>query len=325
MPVLPPWVSDPAGPSAREIVPLYWTMFGAAVLVLAIVDGALIWSGIRYRERPGVAAKQFHGHNLLELAWTVIPTIMVVAFSLLSFQRLLVINDVDAGAQMTIKVHARQWTFGFEYPPAYKDASFVTRDGRTLLAAQELHIPVNTKVRLEITSGDVIHSFWVPNLGGKKDAVPGRTTTLSLEADRAGAYKGQCFEFCGDGHADMLLMVVAHPAGEYAAWAKSAVAAADLLLDPATQKGRELFLSLACAGCHTVQGTSAAGKVGPELTHIAKDPGHKIAGILGPVNAENLRRWIKDPQNEKPGTVMPTLGLDDATIDDIVKWLLTLK
>lgn len=322
MPVLPPWMNDPAGPVAREIAPLYWIMFGAAVVVLAIVDGALIWSGIRYRERPGVPAKQFHGHNLLELAWTVIPTIMVVTFTVLSFQRLLILNDVDTGADMTIKVHARQWTFTFEYP---KEQMFTLRDGTALRVAQELHIPANAKVKLEITSQDVIHSFWVPNLGGKKDAVPGRTTTLWLEADRPGQFKGQCFEFCGDGHADMLIHVTAHPKSEYAAWAKSAVDDANLQIDPSTQKGRELFLSLACAGCHTVQGTSAAGKVGPDLSFIAKDPSHKIAGVLAPVNAENLRRWIADPQKEKPGTAMPKLGLDDATIGEIVKWLLTRK
>jgi cytochrome c oxidase subunit 2 len=318
-------VSDPAGVTAKEIVPLYWLMFGVAVVVLAIVDGALIWSGIKYRERPGVPARQFHGHNLLELAWTVIPTIIVVTFSVLSFQQLLKINvDADTPADMTIKVHARQWSFQFEYPQAYKDAKFVTRDGKTLLAAQELNIPVNTKVKLEITSQDVIHSFWIPNLGGKKDAVPGRTTYLSLDAERAGTYKGQCFEFCGEGHADMLLIVVAHRQTEYAAWAKDAVAQADLLLDPATQKGRELFLSLACVGCHTVAGTPAAGKVGPDLTHVASKK-DIAGGRLSPVNAETLHRWIKDPQKEKPGTVMPTLGLDDATVDQIVKWLLTLK
>lgn len=322
MPVLPPWVSDPAGPVAREIVPLYWIMFGAAVLVLAIVDGALIWSGIRFRERPGVPAKQFHGHNGLELAWTVIPTVMVVTFSILSFQRLLTINDVDTGVNMTVKVQARQWAFTFEYP---KEQMFLLKDGSPLQAAQELHIPVDTKIKLEITSQDVIHSFWVPNLGGKKDAVPGRTTTLWLQADRPGEFKGQCFEFCGDGHADMLIRVVAHPKGEYGTWAKRAVDEASAAVNPDTAKGRQLFLSLACAGCHVVAGTTAQGKVGPELTHIAKDPSHKIAGILSPVNAENLHRWIKDPQKEKPGTVMPTLGLDDATVDEIVKWLLTLK
>ncbi len=322
MPVLPPWVSDPAGPVAREIVPLYWILFGAAVVVLAIVDGGLIYAGIKFRERPGVAAKQFHGHNMLELAWTVIPTLMVITFSVLSFQRLLVLNDVDTNAEMTVKVIARQWSFSFQYPA---EQTFKLKDGTALQTAQEMHIPVDTKVKLEITSQDVIHAFYVPNLGGQKDAVPGRTTTLWIQADRVGSFKGQCAEFCGDGHADMLITVVAHPKSEYAAWAASAVADADRLNDPATKEGRELFLSLACAGCHTVAGTAAAGKVGPELTHIAADPTHKIAGIISPVNAENLRRWIKDPQKEKPGTVMPTLGLDDATIDKIVSWLLTLK
>lgn len=323
MPVLPPWVSDPAGPVAREIVPLYWLMFGVAVVVLAIVVGALIYSGIKFRERPGVLARQFHGHDLLEILWTVIPTVIVITFSVLSFQRLLVLNDIDTGAEMTIKVEARQWQFQIEYPPSFRDASLMTRDGKPLRAGSEINIPVNTKVKLEITSQDVIHSVWIPNLGGKKDAVPGLVTGLWLEADRAGTFKGQCYEFCGDGHANMLLTVVAHPKSEYAAWAKSAIEEANLLLDPATARGRELFLSLACAACHTVKGTSAGGKVGPELTRIGSKA--DIAGVLRPVNEENLKRWIRDPKAVKPGTLMPTLGLDDDTIDQIVKWLRTLK
>lgn len=320
MPVPPPWVSDPAGAVARQIVPLYWIMFGAAIVVLAIVDGALIYAGIKFRERPGVPAKQFHGHNLLELAWTVIPTIMVITFSVLSFQRLLVLNDVDTGAQMTMKVLARQWSFTFEYP---NEQMFKLSDGTPLQTAEEMHIPVDTKVKLEITSQDVIHAFYVPTLGGEKDAVPGRTTTMWIQADHPGTFKGQCAEFCGQGHADMLITVVAHPKAEYAGWAASAVADADRLNSPATKEGRQLFLSLACAGCHTVAGTPAAGKVGPELTHVASLP--SIVGILSPVNAQNLHTWIKDPQKVKPGTIMPTLGLDDATIDKIVSWLLTLK
>jgi cytochrome c oxidase subunit 2 len=322
MPILPPWVSDPAGPSAREIVPLYWIMFAAAVIVLAIVDGALIWSGIKYRERPGVPARQFHGHNLLELAWTVIPTIMVISFSVLSFQRLLILNDVDTGADMTIKVQARQWTFGFEYPKDYKGASFITSDATPLTGAEELHIPVNTKVKLEMTSQDVIHSFWIPNLGGKKDVVPGRTTFLSLQADRAGEFKGQCFEFCGDGHADMLLRVVVHPTSDYANWVKTAVADYNRRNSPETKAGRELFKSLACAGCHTIDGLTA-GKVGPPLTHIASK--RDIAGVLSPVNEENLRKWIANPPGVKPGTQMPNLGLDQDTIGKIVQFLLTQK
>ncbi len=322
MPVLPPWVSDPAGASAKEIVPLYWFMFGAAVLVLAIVDGALIWSGIKYRERPGVPARQFHGHNLLELAWTVIPTIMVVTFTILSFQRLLVLNDVDTGAEMTIKVHARQWTFNFEYPQTYQGTTFVTSDGTPFTSAEQVDIPANTKVKLEITSQDVIHSFWVPNLGGKKDAVPGRTTTLSLESDRPGTFKGQCFEFCGDGHADMLLLVVAHPKAEYATWAKNAVAEYNRRNSPETKAGRELFKSLACAGCHTIQGLTG-GKVGPELTHVASKG--DIAGVLRPLDEANMTKWIANPPAVKPGTQMPNYNLDQDTIAKLVQFLLTQK
>lgn len=316
---LPPWVGDPAGAAAREIAPLYWTMFGAAVLVLAVVLGALVWSGIRYRERPGVAAKQFHGHDRLELLWTVIPTVMVVTFTLLSFQRLLVLNDVEAGTEMTIKVEARQFAFTFTYPD---EAMFRTREGAPLRTVRELHIPVGTRIKLEITSTDVIHSFAVPTLGGKKDAVPGRTTYLQIEADRPGEYKGQCFEFCGAGHADMLITAVVHPREEYAAWARQAVAAADLRLDPATKEGRDLFVKGACAGCHTIQDLTA-GRVGPDLTRIASR--QSIAGVLSPVNEENLTRWITKPSAVKPGTQMPDLGLDPDTVSKIVKFLLTQK
>ncbi|MBU6423349.1 MAG: cytochrome c oxidase subunit II [Chloroflexi bacterium] len=323
MPIQPPWTTDPAGPVAREIAPLYWIMFAAAVIVLIVVDGGLIYAGIRFRERPGVPAKQFHGNNLLELAWTVIPTLMVVTFSVLSFQRLLVLNDVNTGAAMTITVIARQWQFSYRYPnePRYKLA-----DGSILTTATDLHIPANTKIKLDITSQDVIHAFYIPPLGGQKDAVPGRTTTLWIEADHPGTYKGQCAEFCGSGHADMLINVVAHPKDQYAAWVASAVKSANEAAaagGPQVAAGRQLFLSLPCAGCHTIAGTSAQGKVGPELTHIASLD--SIVGILKPVNAQNLHTWIKDPQKVKPGTIMPTLGLDDATIDKIVTYLLTLK
>jgi cytochrome c oxidase subunit 2 len=319
MPVLP-WVNDPAGPVAREIVPLYWLMFAAAAVVLAIVLGALVYSGIRFRERPGHTAHQMHGHNLLELAWTVIPTIMVIGFSVLSFQRLLILSDVQTDADMTIKVHARQWTFDFTYP---NEDMFRTRDNNPLIVPQRLDIPVNTKVALEITSEDVIHSFHVSNLGGKIDAVPGRTTRLWLEADRVGEFKGQCFEFCGDGHADMLINVVVHPQNEYAAWAESAVAEANLLLDPATAQGRELFRTLACSGCHTLRPLTAGIFPGaPDLTNIGSRP--QIAGVL-PMSVENLERWILNPQQEKPGTAMPDLNLDAETARAIAQFLFTRK
>lgn len=315
-----PWVNDPAGPLASEIVPVYWIMFGLAVLVLIIVDGALIYAGIKFRERPGRVAKQFHGHNLLELTWTVIPTAMVIFLAVISFDRLLYINDADSASEMTVQVEGRQWTFVYTYPD---EPLFRTANSGPLQGAEELHIPVNTKVKLELSARDVIHSFWVPQLGGKKDAVPGRATDMWLMADRTGTFKGQCTEFCGDGHADMLITVVVHDRADFEAWAREAVAAFDRRDSPEAREGRELFMSLPCAGCHTIAGTPAQGRFpgAPELTSFATQ--EMIADVLE-LNEENLARWLADPPAVKPGTQMPDLGLDEETIDALVQYLLTL-
>jgi cytochrome c oxidase subunit II len=317
-----PWPNDPQGPQAKSIAELYWIMFVAAVIVLAIVDGGIIYAGIKFRERPGHVAKQFHGQNFLELTWTVIPTLMVVSFSVLSWQKLDFINNSRGGdVGMVIQAQGQQWQWQFSYP---HDDRFKLLDGSYLVSSEELHIPVGVKVRIELSSKDVIHSFWVPSIGGKKDAVPGRATELWIQADKVGTYKGQCLEFCGDGHADMLITLVAHSVSDYSAWAKSAIDDADRINKPETKVGRELFFSLACVGCHTIKGTPAGGKVGPELTHLMSKK--SIAGgLLSPVNEENLTRWISNPPAVKPGTLMPNLGLSQQQVHDIVQFLLTLK
>ncbi|MEP6693247.1 MAG: cytochrome c oxidase subunit II [Chloroflexota bacterium] len=317
-----PWPNDPQGPQAKQIADLYWIMFAAAVLVLAIVDGALIYAGIKFRERPGHVAKQFHGQNFLELTWTVIPTLMVVSFSVLSWQKLDFINNTRSGdVGMVIQAQGAQWAWTFSYP--HQD-QFKLLDGSYLQTGQELHIVVGTKVRIELSAKDVIHSFWIPSIGGKKDAVPGRATELWIQADKPGTYKGQCLEFCGEGHADMLITLVAHPQNEYGTWAQQAVKDANVFLDPQTKVGRELFFSLACVGCHTIKGTTAAGKIGPELTHLMSKK--SIAGgVLAPVNEENLTKWVSNPPAVKPGTLMPNLGLSQQQVHDIVLFLQTLK
>ena len=319
-----PWPLDPRGAQAESIAFLYWIMFGAAAVVLAIVVGALTYSGIKFRDRPGRVAQQIHGQNTLELIWTVVPTLMVISFTVMSWDRLNVINNVDAGSAMTVKVEGAQWSWAFTYPD---QQLFKLKDGSTIVTGERLDIPVGTKVKLELTAKDVIHSFWVPNIGGKKDAVPGHTTSMWIQADQPGTYKGQCTEFCGDGHADMLITVVAHPQSEYAAWAASEVQLQNLLNDPATQAGRDAFLAGACAGCHTVKGTKAAGKVGPELTHLMSKQPSNIAGVLSPINQENLTRWVRNAPSVKPGTLMPKFegAIPDDQINQIVQWLLTLK
>ncbi|HEX9495866.1 MAG TPA: cytochrome c oxidase subunit II [Candidatus Limnocylindria bacterium] len=316
-----PWPNDPQGPLARSIADLYWLMFAVAVVVLAIVVGALVVAGIRFRERPGHAARQYHGNNLLELIWTIVPTLLVISFSVLSFQRLALVNDVDSGAAMTIKAEGKQWVWSFQYPA---DPKFQLKDKTYLSQPEELHIVAGQKVKIELSSVDVIHAFYVPKLGGQKDAVPGRNTVMWIQADRPGTYAGQCIEFCGTGHADMLITVVAHNAADYAAWAAKAVADADRFSDPAVAKGKQLFTTLACAGCHTIQGLTG-GKVGPDLSHEAskKTP---IAGVAGlDVTEANLKKWIANPPAVKPGTLMPNLGLDQPTIDALVQFILTLR
>ena len=317
-----PWPNDPQGPQAKAIADLYWIMFAAAVLVLAIVDGALIYAGIKFRERPGHVAKQFHGQNFLELTWTVIPTLMVVSFSVLSWQKLDFINNTRGGdVGMVVQAQGQQWQWTFSYP---HEDRFKLIDGSYLRTSEELHITVGTKVRVELSAKDVIHSFWIPSIGGKKDAVPGRATELWIQADKPGTYKGQCLEFCGDGHADMLITIVAHPQNEYATWAKTAIDDANRLNDPRTKAGRDTFLASACVGCHTVKGTTAGGKIGPDLSHIASAKGI-AGGALSPVNEENLTRWIHNPPAVKPTTTMPNYNLSDQQVHDIVQWLLTLK
>src|SRR5437773_2762930 len=322
-----PWPADPESPMARSIADLYWVMFGAAVIVLAIVVGALVIAGIRFRERPGHQARQYHGNNVLELVWTVVPTLMVIAFSVLSFQRLALVNDVDSGAAMTVKAEGQQWVWNFTYPA---EARFQLTDKTYLSQQVELHVPVGQKIKIELSSKDVIHAFYVPKLGGQKDAVPGRETSTWIQADRPGTYAGQCIEFCGTGHADMLITVVAQNPADYDAWLAGALKDANRFSDPAVAKGKQLFTTLACAGCHTIQGLTNA-KIGPDLTHIAsqKTPIGGIAGL--DVNEANLTKWISNAPSLKPGVVMPVFSnraggpLDDATIGSIVQFLLTLK
>jgi cytochrome c oxidase subunit 2 len=247
---------------------------------------------------------------------------MVVSFSVLSWQKLDFINNTRGGdVGMVIHAEGVQWAWNFSYP---QEDRFRLNDGSHLTDAQELHIPVGTKVRIELSAKDVIHSFWVPSLGGKKDAVPGRATDLWLQADRPGTYKGQCLEFCGDGHADMLITLVAHPVSEYAAWIDEAKTRANRFTSEETKRGRELFRSLACAGCHTIDGLTAGKFAGaPNLTHFASE--QDIAGVLSPVDETNLRRWLADPPAVKPGTAMPNLGLSEQQITDLVNFLLVLE
>ncbi|WP_197416452.1 MULTISPECIES: cytochrome c oxidase subunit II [unclassified Massilia] len=194
---------------------------------------------------------------------------------------------------------------------------------REFSTANELHIPVGRPVVVTLRSEDVIHSLWIPNLQGKKDLIPGRTATLRLRADRAGSYRGQCAEFCGLEHAMMALLVEAEPNERYEAWAAGQRQPAAAPADALAQRGREVFLSRSCARCHTIAGTAANARLGPDLSHLASR--RTIAAGMFPNNRGHLGGWIADPQSLKPGVNMPANKLPPDDLQALLAYLETLK
>ncbi|MBW0446501.1 cytochrome c oxidase subunit II [bacterium M00.F.Ca.ET.228.01.1.1] len=195
--------------------------------------------------------------------------------------------------------------------------------GSGFAVANELHVPVGRPVVISLKADDVIHTFWVPNLHGKKDMIPGRESTIEFRADRAGTYRGQCAEFCGLEHALMAFTVVAEPAAEYDAWLARQRAPAPQPANALQARGEHLFTTGNCAGCHTVRGTSAQGVLGPDLTHVMSRP-MLGAGTFANTRA-NLESWIKAPGSMKPGTTMPPSQLSAQDLNALVAWIGTLQ
>jgi cytochrome c oxidase subunit II len=288
----------------------------AAIFVTVVV--LLIYAIVRFRRRPGDDASeppQIYGSNQIELAWTVLPILIVVVLILVAART---IADVEGFPQPpdALKVTAvgRQWWWEFRYP----DLGIVT--------ANELHVPVSESGRRQVTfltleSADVIHSFWVPQLAGKTDLIPNRVNRMWIEPKRAGTYLGNCAEYCGTQHAKMRLRVIAHPAEEFAGWVASQRRPA--AEDQQASTGREIFFSTSCVNCHAVQGTSAKGTFGPDLTHLMSR--QTLGSGAAPNTPEKLRAWVRDPQAIKEGCLMPDMQLSDQELDQIVAYLLTLK
>jgi cytochrome c oxidase subunit 2 len=216
---------------------------------------------------------------------------------------------------IVIEVVGEQWWWRVAYSAS---------DGTPIASANEIRIPVGVPVAFKLRAADVIHSFWVPSLGGKVDMIPGRITHLRLTAERPGIYRGQCAEYCGGPHALMAFEVVAMPAADHAAWLQRAAAPA---VDPASEtarRGQSLFLATGCGACHTVRGTSAAGTLGPDLTHVG---GRRSVGIdTLPLTRESLARFVTDGQHVKPGNLMPEFRvLQPPELDALTTYLLSLK
>ena len=289
---------DTLGPVARSQVILFYWIFWAGLFVFIAVGGALVYITIRYRRRPGDEGdpEQIHGHKRLEIAWTIAPAIVLAIVAVPSIQTIFDNSNSPRPPEeggLVVKVIGHQWWFEFRYP----ELGVVT--------ANELHIPVNEPVNIKLDSVDVIHSFWVPKLAGKVDMVPNNDNTMWIEADEAGNYFGQCAEFCGESHANMLFRAIAEPTANFDAWVAAQTAPALEPTDPLAIEGRDLFMSqrTLCFRCHMVSGTRLArGTIGPNLTHFASRD--RFAGGITEITQLNLRDWLEDPDKMKPGNVM---------------------
>lgn len=309
-----PSALDPRGDNSSAIATLFAVVLAIAVVVFVIVEGLLLWSAWRFRHRPTDTGepKQIHGNTRAEIAWTIAPAIIVVVLFVLALQTQQTLDAKPAplSDQLTVKVIGHQFWWEYEYPDY------------GILTATDLVIPAGKVVNLEITSIDVIHSFWIPQLNGKTDAFPNRINRSWIKADQPGTFYGQCAELCGPSHANMRAVVVVKTPAEFDAW----VAAQQAVPGPAAADvatGEQVFLSGACIGCHQVNGTAAVGKVGPNLTHIASRT--SLAGGMFNLTEGNLKRWLKNPADLKPGSLMPNLNLTDSEIDALTAYLLSLK
>ncbi len=302
----------PSGDVAKEINDLFFPIGWLTVVIFFLVEGLLIYILIRFRHRPGAALpKQTHGNTRLELAWTAAPAALMAVIAIPVVMTIFSIAEPPKGEKtLNVTVTASQWFWNYEY----SDLGVVT--------SNEMHIPLDTPVVLTLKSNDVIHSFWVPKLGGKLDIVPGHTNTMWFNATEPGNYSGQCVEYCGTSHALMRFRVIAESQADFDTWVQAQKQPATFPSDLSARGGQQKFLAT-CAVCHTVSGTDAKGQVGPNLTHLASR-GTIAAGIMDRTD-ENLATWLRDPTAVKPGSLMPNLGLTDDEIKDLVTYLNTLK
>jgi cytochrome c oxidase subunit 2 len=302
----------PKGSVARELNNLFWPVFWIAVGVFCLVAGLILVAMIKFRERSeDEAPKQVHGNTRLELTWTLIPFLLLAGIAIPTVKTVFDINRTPKGA-MVITATGHRWWWQFTYADHH------------VSTANELHIPTGQKIEINLTSVDVIHNFWPPELTGKLYAIPGRTNRLVIEADQAATYYGQCAEYCGTSHANMRFRVIAQTPSDFDTWLAQQQQG-PAALDPsqtAALSGQQLFTQKGCAGCHTVQGVSA-GIVGPDLTHLQSRS--VFAGSIFTMNENNLRAWLRNPPGEKPGSVMPNLHLTDDEITRLIAYLETLK
>jgi cytochrome c oxidase subunit 2 len=302
----------PAGPGAASISDLWWLMFWTCAAVYVLTLGAL-WLAVRRRGKRRPPPDR----TLVRSVMAATAATGVILFGLLfaSVVTGRAIGSMGTTEALVIEITGNQWWWDVEY--LHPEPSLRMR------TANELHLPVGRRVRIQLKSNDVIHSFWVPNLQGKMDLIPGRQTVLWLQADTPGVYRGQCAEYCGLQHAHMALSVVAESSEAFERWLNGQRQPAPPAGSSSQQQGRDIVERGPCALCHAVRGTDAGGRTAPDLTHFATRS--TIAAGTAPNTREHLARWIADPQHLKPGAKMPATGLSGEQLEAVLAYMELLK
>ncbi len=316
---------DPAGPQSDKIATLWWFFFvllGAIFVVVMVLTAITLTRGHRGIEQEPLEGRH-KASEATEGKLRRVVTVASVATIVILF--VLLVASVGTGKAVSelgnktngivIEVTGNQWWWHVRYASAIQSEIFDT--------ANEIHIPVGRPVLIRGMSNDVIHSFWVPNLHGKRDLIPSHVTTEWIQADHPGVYRGQCAEFCGLQHAHMILYVIAEPEDKFEAWRRNQVQPAVTPSDPDKQHGQQIFLNYACVYCHQIRGTTASGQNGPDLTHFGARRG--IAANTLPNTAGNLSGWIVDPQSAKPGNHMATIAVKSEDLQPLIDYLESLK
>jgi cytochrome c oxidase subunit II len=313
------WMLDPAGPGSSSIAKLFYLMFWVMSIIFAIVVLMALVAAWKKRQplTPELAVLSPESERrksqivMVSVALTVLILFVFLFASVRTGRDVLAIEQKE---HVSIKVIGHQWWWEVQYENPQADQNLTT--------ANEIHIPVNTPVVIKTSSMDVIHSFWVPALHGKRDLIPGQQSAFWIRADQEGTFRGQCAEFCGHQHAHMAVHVVVESKEKFESWLQSQLKPAP---DPsaAVKRGHDVFVSSQCVMCHTIRGTIAGSRVGPDLTHIASR--QNIAAGTLPNTRENLRKWITDPHTIKPGVRMTPNLLAPDDMNSLLDYLETLK
>jgi cytochrome c oxidase subunit 2 len=307
-----------------DVTQIFYNLFALItwidIVILIVVLVAFFLALFVFSTRTGQPGESSHKHHdvWLEMAWTIIPSIIVVVITVPTVRAIIQTQpDKWPPGTLEVRVIAHQWWWEFRYPES------------GVITADEAHIPVNRTIHFSMVSRDVIHSFFMPAIGGKRDVVPGQTNSITLTANTVGEYWGQCTEFCGDSHANMRFRVFVDTPEGFEAWTKHQLEAPVKPDEGDAAVGAKVFAGAPCAICHTVRGVSGFSKEytygfrGPDLTHFGSRG--TIAGAILDNNPENLARWIRNPSEVKPGVNMPTLGLSGPELNDLVAYLESLK